>query len=213
MIKPGDGVLFDIGRPEEKEPGGRVWRVQQIKPAWPARRGRSSHSGNCLQSGRRSTYLESPSAATSTGPTTRHSASGSNRAMPRTGRRARVARGAADRRSRRRTHARPHRRREPDRRATWPGPLELARKQPTTSDEHREQLSRLGDTPFELGELRVDLPAGVMVPRSVLNDLRRQAAGELAERRSEVEATRGRGTGGAGTNEVRTCEPCHFWHG
>src|SRR5207248_823620 len=45
---------------------------------------------------------------------------------------------------------------------------------------------RLGDTPFELGELAVELPDPVMVPRSVLNDLRRQAAGELAERRAEL---------------------------
>src|SRR5581483_7518749 len=70
--------------------------------------------------------------------------------------------------------------------ATWPGPLELATKRPTSADEIREQLARLGDTPFELGELAVDLPAGVLVSRSVLNDLRRQTAGELAERRIEV---------------------------
>ena len=30
----------------------------------------------------------------------------------------------------------------------------------------REQLSRLGDTPFELGAVAMDLPPGVMVPRS-----------------------------------------------
>jgi putative protease len=38
----------------------------------------------------------------------------------------------------------------------------------------------LGDTPFELGELVLELPDAVMIPRSVLNDLRRQAATELA---------------------------------
>jgi putative protease len=67
--------------------------------------------------------------------------------------------------------------------ATWPGPLEVARKQPTSAEEVREQLSRLGDTPFELGEIAVELPASVLVPRSVLNDLRRQVAGELMQRR------------------------------
>src|SRR5262249_54232289 len=30
LLKPGDGVLFDIGRPEEKEPGGRVWSVERL---------------------------------------------------------------------------------------------------------------------------------------------------------------------------------------
>ena len=29
LIKPGDGVVFDLGRPEEKEPGGRVWAVHE----------------------------------------------------------------------------------------------------------------------------------------------------------------------------------------
>ena len=29
LVKPGDGVLFDIGKPEEKEPGGRVWKVER----------------------------------------------------------------------------------------------------------------------------------------------------------------------------------------
>ncbi|HSQ57019.1 MAG TPA: U32 family peptidase, partial [Gemmata sp.] len=32
LVRPGDGILFDIGRPEEKEPGGRVWRVEPAKP-------------------------------------------------------------------------------------------------------------------------------------------------------------------------------------
>jgi len=64
--------------------------------------------------------------------------------------------------------------------ATWPGPLEAAQKKPTTAEEIREQLGRLGDTPFELGELSLDIPESVMIPRSVLNDLRRRAAGDLA---------------------------------
>jgi putative protease len=70
--------------------------------------------------------------------------------------------------------------------ASWTGPLEVAQKRPTSSEEVHEQLARLGDTPFELGEVAVELPAGVMVPRSVLNDLRRQVAGALTERRLEV---------------------------
>jgi putative protease len=65
-------------------------------------------------------------------------------------------------------------------RASWPGPLEAARTRATSPDDIREQLDRLGDTPFELGELTLALPAGVMIPRSVLNDLRRQAVAELA---------------------------------
>ena len=54
-----------------------------------------------------------------------------------------------------------------------PGPLEVARTRPTSAAEVREPLSRLGDTPFELAAATVDLPDPVLVPRSVLNDLRR----------------------------------------
>jgi U32 family peptidase len=57
--------------------------------------------------------------------------------------------------------------------------MEIARKHPLTADALREQLDRLGDTPFELADVERRLPADVMVPRSVLNDLRRQAVGTL----------------------------------
>jgi putative protease len=43
----------------------------------------------------------------------------------------------------------------------------------------REQLGRLGDTPYELGELTADIAGSPMVPKSVLNDLRRRAVEQL----------------------------------
>jgi U32 family peptidase len=42
----------------------------------------------------------------------------------------------------------------------------------------------LGDTPFEIGSVQNDLPAGVMMPKSVLNDLRRQSIAKLEECRA-----------------------------
>src|SRR5207248_10248192 len=30
LVKPGDGVVFDLGRPEEQEPGGRVWKIERV---------------------------------------------------------------------------------------------------------------------------------------------------------------------------------------
>ncbi|MFI5380700.1 MAG: DUF3656 domain-containing protein [Tepidisphaerales bacterium] len=69
------------------------------------------------------------------------------------------------------------------------GPMSRAEKHPLTADSAREQLSRLGDTPYELREVKV--VAGtepVMVPKSVLNDLRRRAVdGLLSQRISTVE--------------------------
>jgi putative protease len=68
-------------------------------------------------------------------------------------------------------------------RASWPGPLEKARKQPTTIEVLREQFGRLGETPFELGDIDAQLPPDVMLPKSVLNDLRRQAIDALLNSR------------------------------
>jgi putative protease len=61
------------------------------------------------------------------------------------------------------------------------GPLEAARTSPTSVDVLREKLARLGQTPFELASLAVDLPAEAMVPMSRLNRARRALADALAE--------------------------------
>jgi putative protease len=72
--------------------------------------------------------------------------------------------------------------------ATWSGPIEAAQKHPISPDLLRKQLERLGDTPFELSVVKSELPPGIMIPKSVLNDLRRRAIADLIssrERRSE----------------------------
>ena len=58
-------------------------------------------------------------------------------------------------------------------------PLGRAEKQPLTSDRLREQLGRLGGTPFKLGELKNCLEGNVVLPLSELNRLRREAVREL----------------------------------
>jgi putative protease len=63
-------------------------------------------------------------------------------------------------------------------------PLELARQHPATAQTLREQLSRLGDTPFELRDLTADELDAVMIPKSLLNDLRRKAAEQLQTART-----------------------------
>jgi putative protease len=69
-------------------------------------------------------------------------------------------------------------------------PLEEARNRPLTRELVREQIGRLGDTPFELAEVEIlgedatpAASAPVMVPKSVLNDLRRQAVNRLLQLR------------------------------
>jgi putative protease len=58
-------------------------------------------------------------------------------------------------------------------------PLAKAEKQPLTTERLREQLGRLGGTPFKLGELKNLLTGEVMLPMSELNRLRREVVTEL----------------------------------
>ena len=68
--------------------------------------------------------------------------------------------------------------------------MRLAEKFPLTIELLREQLGRLGQTPFELASVELqgatdEAPAdAVMTPKSVLNDLRRQAVEDLLRQRS-----------------------------
>lgn len=176
LVKPGDGVLFDLGTPEAQEPGGRVWRVH-------AQRGvvELHFEPNSLDFGRIPVGCD---VYKTDDPTLRkrleqsYSQDKVARRVPLSGR-VRGALGGAL------TLTLSDSEREAV--AVWPGPLVVAQKRPTSADEVREQLSRLGDTPFELGELTVELPPNALVPRSVLNDLRRRASAELAGRRAAAQ--------------------------
>jgi putative protease len=58
------------------------------------------------------------------------------------------------------------------------GPLQAAIKRPLTEEYLRQQLGRMGSTPFELRKIEVKL-GQVMVPVSQLNDLRRRLCEDL----------------------------------
>jgi putative protease len=64
--------------------------------------------------------------------------------------------------------------------------LEKAHKFPATPESIREQIDRLGDTPFELGEFTVDESGGPMVPKSLLNELRRNVCETLIGQRAST---------------------------
>ncbi len=57
--------------------------------------------------------------------------------------------------------------------------LELAQKRPLTTESLRAQLGRLGETPFELGQLHNQLEGELIVPVSELNRLRRELVDKL----------------------------------
>ena len=58
--------------------------------------------------------------------------------------------------------------------------LSAAKTRPLTEESLREQLGRLGGTPFHLGHLTLDLPDPVILPVSELNRLRRDLVSRLS---------------------------------
>jgi putative protease len=64
-------------------------------------------------------------------------------------------------------------------------PLAKAEKQPLGTERLREQLGRLGGTPFKLGELKNLLAGEVLLPVSELNRLRREAVTALDQQRAQ----------------------------
>jgi putative protease len=64
-------------------------------------------------------------------------------------------------------------------------PVAKAEKQPLTGGKLREQLGRLGTTPFKLGRFKNLLAGEVMLPVSELNRLRREVVAELERARAK----------------------------
>lgn len=62
---------------------------------------------------------------------------------------------------------------------------EEARNQPITEADLREQLNKLGNTPYELGDLQVNSEDNLFIPISQINQLRRKAVKELNQKRSK----------------------------
>ena len=72
---------------------------------------------------------------------------------------------------------------------TGDAPLEEARVAPLTAEVLRDKLGRLGDSPFTLGALTLDLPEGVILPVSSLNRARRALVEALAAASARAHAT------------------------
>jgi putative protease len=178
-LKAGDGIVFDAGRPDEKEEGGRVYRVE-------AARG-SERSLSALGFGRDDLDFGRIHIGDRLWKTS----------DPELDRRLRQSfAGAA-----------PHFRRplslEVHGRASGPMtvigrdelghvaqvsssmPLAVADKQPLTTEKLREQLGRLGGTVFQLDGLQNRLEGPVILPASELNRRRRELAGRIEEMRAQ----------------------------
>ncbi len=173
-VKPGDGVVFDAGRPDLEEQGGRIYQVESQGPdLWALGFGHDAVDLQAVQPGHLLWKTDDPALDRDLQRSFRGEALRWQRpvilevhghaGVPLT----LVAR---------------------DDRG-WVVqvdslvPLAVAEKQPLTDERLRDQLGRLGGTPFRLGELRNRLEGAVIVPMSELNRLRREAVAQLEARR------------------------------
>jgi putative protease len=171
-LKPGDGVVFDYGKPQDDEPGGRVlhlWRhnqridaadrpdtvefeVRECPPpmaGWKVWKTDDPAINRALRATFEKTGVRVPVDAL----------------VEENGACLRVTLSDGVRRVTGET-----------------GPLQIAAKRPLTAEYLRASLGRLGNTPFELRGLDVRL-GNVMVPVSLINDLRRRLAEDLEKAR------------------------------
>ncbi len=64
--------------------------------------------------------------------------------------------------------------------------VELAKTRPSDLESVRKQMDRLGNTPYELGDLTADIEDGVIAPASELNNLRRIVIEALEAQKKEA---------------------------
>jgi len=186
-LKPGDGVVFDAGRPEEKEEGGRVYETRNMERG--ARNtsdgprntqpvlltfGRGAINFSRINEGDKLWKTSDPElerhwrqsfegdAPKFTRPVSIevHGLVGKPLTLIARDEFGHVAQAASTM------------------------PLAAAEKQPLSTGRLREQLGRLGGTPFHLEDLANQLEGAVMLPVSELNRLRRELAVELERQRA-----------------------------
>jgi putative protease len=176
-IKPGDGVVFDAGKPDEREEGGRVYQVVAHGSSdevtlrfgegdidW-----RRVHVGQLLWK-TNDPALDRELRSTFAGEQIRfrrpisievHGHVGAPLTLIARDEEGHVVKLASSM------------------------PLAGAENQPLSAEKLREQLSRLGGTPFRLGDLECLIEGNVILPVSELNRLRREVALELEKLRAQ----------------------------
>ena len=174
-LKPGDGIVFDAGRPDEKEEGGRIYEMEIPRFTIPdmtlteLRFGNGQidflrvHVGDKLWK-TNDPELDKRLRQSFAGDAPRCQRPVSMEVYGATGEPLTlIIRDAAGDMAK----------------AESTMPLAQAEKLPLTEEKLRAQLGRLGGTPFKLGELKNFLSGDVLVPVSELNRLRREVAAEL----------------------------------
>ncbi len=173
-LKPGDGVVFDAGAPDQAEEGGRVYQVERRGTETWLGFGQGDVNFRRIKVGDKLWKTSDPELdrrlrQTFEGDKPRfqrplnlevHGREGSQFTLIASDEFGHIAK------------------------AESTMPLTKAEKQPLTTERLREQLGRLGGTPFKLGEFTSELTGEVMLPVSELNRLRREAVAELERLRA-----------------------------
>ena len=179
-LKPGDGVVFDAGHPEAEEQGGRVYEVQRLKSKVQSQQAAELHFGRGDVDFRR-IHVGDKVWKTSDPELERRLRQSYEGDTPRFQRPIRLeVHGLA---------GKPLTLIARDEvghvvQLDSAMPLAPADKQPLRAERLREQLGRLGGTPFKLGELKNALAGDVLLPVSELNRLRREVVRELETQRA-----------------------------
>jgi U32 family peptidase len=184
-LKPGDGVVFDEGHPERDEQGGRVYSVEPLKTADACIEltfGQGDVSLPAVEIGSKVWKTDDPAI---------------RRRLESTYRRRQVVRrvpltvrGMVTATGRLRIVVSDDAGHEAS--AESAEPMVEAQRHPLTDKLLAQQCGRLGDTPFELASAELVTSSGpvqslpFMAPKSVLNDLRRQAVQRLLEVRERA---------------------------
>ena len=183
-LKPGDGVVFDAGRPDEKEEGGRVYEISAGQASRPSEN--SGKPKSTLRFGDGDIDFSRVHVGDKLWKTN----------DPELDRRLRQSFAGDVPRFQRPVTMEVHGlagkpltvivRDESGHvvKAESAMPLAKAEKLPLTGQKLREQLGRLGGTPFMLGTLTSHLSGEVLLPVSELNRLRREAVVELEKLRA-----------------------------
>lgn len=174
-LKPGDGVVFDSGHPEQKEEGGRVYRVSPSGQFTALEFGKQDINWQRVQVGDRLWKTSDPDldrqirkTFSSDTPQIRdtitidiHGALGQPLTAIARDRLGHVVQAASSM------------------------PLVDAHSKPLTTETLDAQFRRLGNTPFQLGALRNHLEGDLLVPISELNRIRRELVKRLEQERSQ----------------------------
>jgi U32 family peptidase len=180
-LKPGDGIVFDAGKPDEKEEGGRVYEMQEPRFKIPGEKLTELRFGNGQIDFSRvhvgdklwktnDPELDKQLRQTFDGDKIRfqrpieievHGLAGRPLTL--------IARDESGHVAK----------------VESAMPLAKAEKIPLNEEKLRDQLGRLGGTPFKLGALKNFLTGEVLLPVSELNRLRREFVSELERLRAQ----------------------------